>query len=92
MQKLRIGEKTGCLPKLPTADKSAGNRSPSLAGLKEEVRSTSQKRLKDAQGPSPVPLEGDLTPEPCPPIPQPSPAGEGAETFIKQALGTAREQ
>lgn len=84
--------KDGRLPKLPTADKSAENRSPSLAGLKEEIGSTSQRRLKEAQIPSSVPLEGELTPEPHRPIPQPSPAGERAETFITQALGTSGEQ
>lgn len=79
----------GSLPKLPTA---AENRSPSLAGLKEAIGSTRQRRLKEAQVPSSVPLEGDLTPEPHHPIPQPSPAGERAETFITQALGTSGEQ
>lgn len=56
------------LPKLPTADKSAESSSLFLAGLKRGM-STSLKRLKDTQGPSPVPLVGNLTPEPCLPTP-----------------------
>lgn len=48
MWELRIGGKRGCLLKLATADESAENRPLSLAGLKEDIRRISQKRLKDA--------------------------------------------
>lgn len=57
----------GLSAQVTTVGKSAENRS--LARLRGKIRSTSNKKRLDAQGPFHLPLEWDPTPELWPPPP-----------------------